>query len=114
MGKDETSSQKHKLGTRGVTPDGRIFYYAENSGTAIDHGGYLVDGIAAVAAHDMDLAATATTAGSTSFTSGTSLTVTKTNIKMAMYTLMMAPVKAKPIWLNLIRQYLVQLVFPSQ
>ena len=36
--KDETSSQKHKLGTRGVTPDGRIFYYDENSGTAIDHG----------------------------------------------------------------------------
>ena len=79
--KDETSSQKHKLGTRGVTPDGRIFYYAENSGTAIDHGGYLVDGIAAVAAHDMDLAATATTAGSTSFTSGTSLTVTKNQYK---------------------------------
>ena len=79
--KDETSSQKHKLGTRGVTPDGRIFYYAENSGTAIDHGGYLVDGIAAVAAHDMDLAATATTAVSTSFTSGTSLTVTKNQYK---------------------------------
>ena len=79
--KDETSSQKHKLGTRGVTPDGRIFYYAENSGTAIDHGGYLVDGIAAVAAHDMDLAATATSAGATSFTSGTSLTVTKDQYK---------------------------------
>ena len=59
MEKVETSSQKHKLGTRGVTSDGRIFYYAENSGTAIDHGGYLVDGIAAVAAHDMDVAATA-------------------------------------------------------
>ena len=56
MEKVETSSQKHKLGTRGVTSDGRVFYYAENSGTAIDHGGYLVDGIAAVAAHDMDLA----------------------------------------------------------
>ncbi len=79
--KDETSSQKHKLGTRGVTPDGRIFYYAENSGTAIDHGGYLVDGIAAVAAHDMDLAKSTTTAGSTSFTSGTSLTVTKNQYK---------------------------------
>ena len=50
MEKVETSSQKHKLGTRGVTADGRVFYYAENSGTAIDHGGYLVDGIAAVAA----------------------------------------------------------------
>ena len=81
MEKDETSSQKHKLGTRGVTSDGRVFYYAENSGTAIDHGGYLVDGIAAVAAHDMDLAATATSAGATSFTSGTSLTVTKDQYK---------------------------------
>ena len=59
MEKVETSSQKHKLGTRGGTSDGRICYYAENSGTAIDHGGYLVDGIAAVAAHDMDVAATA-------------------------------------------------------
>ena len=81
MEKDETSSQKHKLGTRGVTSDGRVFYYAENSGTAIDHGGYLVDGIAAVGAHDMDLAATATSAGATSFTSGTSLTVTKDQYK---------------------------------
>ena len=81
MEKVETSSQKHKLGTRGVTSDGRVFYYAENSGTAIDHGGYLVDGIAAVAAHDMDLAATATSAGATSFTSGTSLTVTKDQYK---------------------------------
>ena len=81
MEKVETSSQKHKLGTRGVTSDGRIFYYAENSGTAITHGGYLVDRIAAVAAHDMDLAATATSAGATSFTSGTSLTVTKDQYK---------------------------------
>ncbi len=75
--KQETSDQRHKLGTRGVTPDGRVFYYAENSGTAITRGGQVVDGIAAVAAHDMDLAATATSAGATSFTSGTSLTVTK-------------------------------------
>ena len=49
MEKVETSEQKHILGTRGTLPDGRVFYYAENSGTAIDHGGYLVDGIAAVA-----------------------------------------------------------------
>lgn len=75
--KQETSDQRHKLGTRGVTADGRVFYYAENSGTAITRGGQVVDGIAAVGAHDMDLAATATSAGATSFTSGTSLTVTK-------------------------------------
>ena len=81
MEKVETSSQKHKLGTRATTPDGRVFYYAENSGTAIDHAGYLVDGIAAVAAHDMDLAFTATSAGATSATSGTSLTVTKDQYK---------------------------------
>ena len=77
MEKRETSDQRHKLGTRATTPDGRVFYYAENSGTAITRGGQIVDGIAAVAAHDMDLAATTTSAGATSFTSGTSLTVTK-------------------------------------
>jgi len=77
MEKRETSDQRHKLGTRATTPDGRVFYYAECSGTAITRGGQIVDGIAAVAAHDMDLAATATSAGATSFTSGTSLTVTK-------------------------------------
>ena len=65
------------LGTRGVTPDGRVFYYAKNSSAAITTAGQIVDGIAAVAAHDMDVAATATTVGSLSVTSGTSLTVTK-------------------------------------
>ena len=77
MEKRETSDQRHKLGTRGTLPDGRVYYYAENSGTAITHGGYLLDGIAAVAAHDMDVAAAATSAGETTFTSGTSLTTTK-------------------------------------
>ena len=79
--KIETSSQKQKLGTRAVTPDGRVFYYAENSGTAITTSGQIVDGIAAVGAHDMDLAAAATSANELSFTSGTSLTVTKNQYK---------------------------------
>ena len=79
--KVETSERKQKLGTRATTPDGRVFYYAENGGTAIDHGGYLVDGLAAVAAHDMDVAAAATSAGNTTFTSGTSLTTTKDQYK---------------------------------
>jgi len=79
--KIETSSQKQKLGTRAVTPDGRVFYYAENSGSAITTAGQLVDGIAAVGAHDMDLAAAATSANELSFTSGTSLTVTKNQYK---------------------------------
>ena len=60
MEKVETSEQRQKLGTRATTPDGRVFYYVENSGTAITTGGQIVDGIAAVGAHDMDLAATAT------------------------------------------------------
>ena len=47
------------LGTRGVTPDGRVFYYAKNSSAAITTAGFIVDGIAAVGAHDMDVAATA-------------------------------------------------------
>ena len=75
--KVETSEQKQKLGTRAVTPDGRVFYYAKNRSAAITPAGKIVDGIAAVAAHDMDLAAAAASAGATSFTSGTSLTVTK-------------------------------------
>ena len=57
--KVETSEQKQKLGTRAVTPDGRVFYYAKNSSTAITPAGKIVYGIAAVAAHDMDVAATA-------------------------------------------------------
>lgn len=79
--KAETSTQKQKLGTRGVTPDGRVFYYAENSGTAITTSGQAVNGIAAVAAHDMDVASAATSAGETTFTSGTSLTVTANQYK---------------------------------
>ena len=75
--KVETSEQKQKLGTRAQTPDGRVFYYAKNSSAAITTAGQIVDGIAAVAAHDMDVAAAAASAGATSFTSGTSLTVTK-------------------------------------
>jgi hypothetical protein len=81
MEKAETSAQKHKLGTRAVLPDGRVFYYAEASNTAITRGGQVVNGIAAVAAHDMDLAAVAASAGATTFTSGTSLTVTKDQYK---------------------------------
>jgi len=79
--KIETSSQKQKLGTRAVTPDGRVFYYAENSGTAITTGGQIVDGIAAVGAHDGDLATAALAAGSLTVTTTTSLTVTKDQYK---------------------------------
>ena len=81
MEKVETSEQRQKLGTRATTPDGRVFYYVENSGTAITTGGQIVDGIAAVGAHDMDLAFAATSAGATTATSGTSLTVTKDHDK---------------------------------
>ena len=56
--KVETSEQKQKLGTKAVLPDGRVFYYAKNSSAAITTAGQIVDGIAAVAAHDMDVAAT--------------------------------------------------------
>ena len=79
--KIETSSQKQKLGTRAVTPDGRVFYYAENSGTAITTGGQIVDGIAAVGAHDGDLATAALAAGALTVTTSTSLTVTKDQYK---------------------------------
>jgi hypothetical protein len=83
MEKAETSDQRHVLGTRASTPDGRVFYYAEENGTGIARGGNVVNGIAAVAAHDMDLAAAAASAGATSFTTTTSLTVTKDQYKDA-------------------------------
>ena len=79
--KVETSTQKQKLGTRAVTPDGRVFYYAENSGTAITTAGQIVDGIAAVGADDGDLATAALAAGSLTVTTTTSLTVTKNQYK---------------------------------
>ena len=59
MEKTETSDQRQKLGTRGTTPDGRVFYYALNSSAAIATGGMLVDGLLNEADHDMDKAATA-------------------------------------------------------
>ena len=83
MEKRETSDQRHKLGTRATTPDGRVFYYAEANGTGIARGGNVVNGIAAVAAHDMDLVAAAASASATSFTTTTSLTVTKDQYKDA-------------------------------
>ncbi|QDP48949.1 MAG: hypothetical protein Unbinned1068contig1000_30 [Prokaryotic dsDNA virus sp.] len=59
MEKVESASQKHKLGTRGVLPDGRVFWYAKNSSAAISTAGMIVDGSALVAAHDMDVPPTA-------------------------------------------------------
>ncbi len=57
--KKETAAAEHALGTKMVLPDGRTFYYAKNSSAAITTGGMIVDGIAAVAAHDMDVPPTA-------------------------------------------------------
>ena len=67
MEKAETSDQRHKLGTRGSTPDGRVFYYAKNGSSAITTAGMIVDAAAAfaVAAHDMDVPANANSAGAT-------------------------------------------------
>ena len=79
--KVQTSDQKQKLGTKAVLPDGRVFYYAENSGAAITTAGQIVDGIAAVGAHDGDLATAALAAGSLTVTTTTSLTTTKDQYK---------------------------------
>ena len=75
--KVETAAKKQKLGTRAVLPDGRVFYYAQNSSAAITTAGQIVDGIAAVGAHDGDLATAALAAGSLTVTTTTSLTTTK-------------------------------------
>ena len=47
MEKAQTSGQKHKLGTRAETPDGRVFYYAQEDGTAIGTAGLIVENVAA-------------------------------------------------------------------
>jgi hypothetical protein len=57
--KKETAAAEHALGTKMVLSDGRTFYYAKNSSAAITTGGMIVDGIVAVAAHDMDVPPTA-------------------------------------------------------
>ena len=61
MEKTETSDQRQKLGTRGTTPDGRVFYYSKNGSSAITTAGMIVDAgtTLTVNAHDMDLTATA-------------------------------------------------------
>jgi len=63
--KEETSEKKHKLGTRGTTPDGRVFYYARNGSAAITTAGMIVDAGTAltVNAHDMDVPANANAVG---------------------------------------------------
>ena len=64
--KEETSSQKHPLGTLMTFPDGRKFRYTHNGGTAIGEG-LLAASEALVAHHgsDGDLAVATTAAGST-------------------------------------------------
>ena len=65
--KVETSAKKQSLGTKGVTKDGRVFYYAR-VGAAITTAGMIVDAATTntIAAHDMDVPVTAATSvGST-------------------------------------------------
>ena len=68
--KKETSGKKLKLGTKGVTPDGRVFYYARNGSSAITTAGMIVDAGTAltVNAHDMDVPAGTNAAGTTAVT----------------------------------------------
>ena len=65
--KVETSAKKQKLGTKAVTPDGRVFYYARCGSAAITTAGMIVDAGTAltVNAHDMDVPANANDAGTT-------------------------------------------------
>ena len=60
--KTESATAEHALGTKLILPDARTFYYAQNSSAAISTGGMIVDGKAAIAAHDMDVPPTATQA----------------------------------------------------
>ena len=73
-----TSAQKHKLGTRMQIAD-REFVYVQ-AGEAIT-AGLLVDGMAGTAAHQVDLAVSAASAGATTVTLSGSLTITKDQYK---------------------------------
>lgn len=73
-----TSSQKLKLGTRMQIFD-REFVYVQ-AGEAIT-AGVLVDGMAGTAAHQVDLAVEAASAGATTITLSGSLTITKDQYK---------------------------------
>ena len=73
--KATSAAKKQRFGTRATTPDGRVFYYSRDNGTGLS-AGVIVDGTGAVAAHDMDVAATATSVGASTVTIGTSLTIT--------------------------------------
>ena len=65
--KVETYGKKQKLGTKAITPDGRVFYYARCGTAAITTAGMIVDAGTAltVNAHDMDVPANANDAGTT-------------------------------------------------
>ena len=73
-----TTAQKHKLGTRMQIFD-REFVYVQ-AGEAIT-AGVLVDGMAGTAAHQVDLAVSASSAGATTVTLSGSLTITKDQYK---------------------------------
>ena len=73
-----TSAQKHKLGTRMQIAD-REFVYVQ-AGEAIT-AGLLVDGMAGTAAHQVDLAVSAASAGATTVTLSGSLTIAKDQYK---------------------------------
>ena len=73
-----TSAQKHKLGTRMQIFD-REFVYVQ-AGEAIT-AGVLVDGMAGTAAHQVDLAVNAASAGDTTVTLSGSLTITLNQYK---------------------------------
>jgi hypothetical protein len=79
--KQQTSDQRHKLGTRMAFADGRVYRYAQDSGSGIA-AGRLVQAPVTDTADDMDLAWSAGAAvGGTTITTGTSLTITKDQYK---------------------------------
>ena len=50
--RDETTDAEHAVGTRGVLDDGRVFYYARNSGAALAPGKLVMAELAVTAAMD--------------------------------------------------------------
>ena len=73
-----TSAQKHKLGTRMQIADREFVYVQAGEDITV---GLLVDGMAGTAAHQVDLAVSAASAGATTVTLSGSLTIAKDQYK---------------------------------
>jgi len=91
--KQQTSDQRHKLGTEMQFVDGRKFRYVENGGSGISEG-LLVASEAPAANHQLDRAVATTAAGSTTVAVTLGATVAAENLYAEGYLIINVPILA--------------------